>query len=140
MSNIDGCQEGVLPIISESDLVICRKTIRQLTTTAGFGITDVTRIVTAVSELARNIHIHAGAGTMRWHIIRLNNKIEIELIFEDSGPGIANIAQALQPGYSTVNSMGMGLPGVQRLMDDLHITSELGTGSIVTTKKWARVR
>lgn len=137
---MEGKQEGELPIISESDIVACRKVIRNLTTVAGFGVTDVTRIVTAVSELARNIFVHAESGKMRWNIMHQAGKIGIELIFEDSGPGISDVEQALLPGFSTVKSMGMGLPGVKRLMDEMHITSEPGAGSRVIVKKWARVR
>ena len=137
---MEGKQEGELPIISESDIVACRKVIRNLTTAAGFGVTDVTRIVTAVSELARNIFVHAESGKMRWNITHQAGKIGIELIFEDNGPGISDVEQALLPGYSTVKSMGMGLPGVKRLMDEMRIASEPGAGSSVTVKKWARAR
>ncbi len=137
---MDGKQQGELPIISESDIVACRKVIRTLSTNAGFGITDVTRIVTAVSELARNIYVHAECGKMRWNIMHQPGKIGIELIFEDNGQGIADIEQAMQPGFSTVKSMGMGLPGVKRLMDEMRIDSIAGAGSTVTIKKWARAR
>jgi serine/threonine-protein kinase RsbT len=137
---MEGKQEGELPIISESDIVACRKVIRNLTTAAGFGVTDVTRIVTAVSELARNIFVHAESGKMRWSIMHQAGKVGIELIFEDNGPGISDVEQAMLPGFSTVKSMGMGLPGVKRLMDEMHIASEPGSGSSVIVKKWARVR
>ncbi|MDP2901829.1 MAG: ATP-binding protein, partial [Methylovulum sp.] len=79
-------------------------------------------------------------GKMRWNIMQQAGKVGIELIFEDNGPGIANIEQAMMPGFSTVNSMGMGLPGVKRLMDEMRIDSQLGAGSMVTIKKWARAR
>jgi len=140
MIAMEGLPEGELPINSENDIVTCRKVIRNLSTDAGFGVTDVTRIVTAVSELARNIFVHAESGKMRWNIIHQAGKVGIELIFEDNGPGIADVEQALTPGYSTVKSMGMGLPGVKRLMDEMHITSEPNAGSIVTVKKWNRAR
>ena len=140
MTDMENLQTGELPIDSEGDLVACRKLIRQATTEAGFGVTDVTRIVTAVSELARNIFVHADSGVMRWNILRQSGKIGIELVFEDKGAGIADVEQALTPGFSTVKSLGMGLPGVKRLMDEMTIKSEAGTGSVVTVRKWARVR
>ena len=129
---------GTLPVISESDIVACRKIIRERATASGFGVTDVTRIVTAVSELARNIYVHAEKGTMSWDFLALPGKIGIELIFEDQGPGIANVDQAMQLGFSTAKSMGMGLPGVKRLMDEMDVHSEVGVGTKVRVRKWAK--
>ncbi|PPD04084.1 MAG: anti-sigma regulatory factor [Methylobacter sp.] len=129
-----------LSITSESDIVACRKVIRDLTTQLGFGMTDVTRIVTSVSELARNVYVHAKVGEMRWNSMRSPGKIGIEIIFEDKGPGIADINQALEPGFSTAKSMGMGLPGVKKLMDELEIVSVDGKGTLVKVKKWAKVK
>lgn len=132
--------DGELPITSEADIVACRKAIRIVATEAGFGVTDVTRIVTAVSELARNIYVHAKSGWMRWNVLQQPGKIGIELVFADKGPGIVDVELAMQPGYSSAKSMGMGLPGVKRLMDEIHIESTMGEGSIVSVKKWARTR
>lgn len=129
-----------LPITSESDIVACRKVIRDLTTQLGFGMTDVTRIVTSVSELARNVYVHAKVGEMRWNSMRSSGKIGIEIIFEDKGPGIEDINQALEPGFSTAKSMGMGLPGVKKLMDEIEIISTGGNGTLVRVKKWAKVK
>jgi serine/threonine-protein kinase RsbT len=137
-----GMKSGELPIKTEGDLVTCRKAIRTLATSAGFGMTDVTRIVTSVSELARNIYVHAGSdGVMHWQIHNQSGKVGLELIFKDQGVGIANVEQALQAGFSTSNnSLGMGLSGVKRLMDEMDIVSELGVGTTVTIVKWARVK
>ncbi len=131
---------GELPINSEGDIVNCRKKIRTIATKAGFGMTDVTRIVTAVSELARNVYVHAGAeGTMYWQLLKQpTNKVGIELIFEDQGIGIADIDQALEQGFSTANSMGMGLSGVKRLMDEMQLKSEISVGTQVRVVKWGR--
>lgn len=131
---------GELPIKSEADLVTCRKMIRHVTTKAGFGMTDVTRIVTAVSELARNVYVHAGSdGSMHWRqLTRPGNMIGIEVLFKDDGAGIADITLALEPGFSTANTMGMGLSGVKRLMDEMDVQSEIGVGTQVKILKWGR--
>lgn len=129
---------GQLPIKSEGDIVACRKAIREQATAAGFGVTDITRIVTAVSELARNVYVHAEHGVMYWNLLSLPGKIGIELIFKDQGQGIASVEQAMLPGFSTAKSMGMGLPGVKRLMDEIEIDSELGVGTTVKIRKWAK--
>ncbi|MGD2105561.1 MAG: anti-sigma regulatory factor [Anaerolineae bacterium] len=131
--------DGQVNIESEGDIVVLRKTVRDTARALGFGVTDVTRIVTAASELTRNVYLYAGSGTMRWRQLKKNNDTTgIELIFEDHGPGIANIEQALEPGYSTGGGLGLGLPGAKRLMDEMEIHSEVGEGTLVTVKKWLR--
>lgn len=125
-------------IVDESHIVTVRKMIREAATSLGFGLTDVTRIVTAGSELARNIFHYAGSGVMRWNEVENGDKIGIELIFEDHGPGIANIEQAMEPGFTTSGGLGMGLPGTQRLMDEMEIQSQVGMGTKVTVRKWRR--
>lgn len=134
-------EAGTHPIKSEGDIVTCRKLIRNAATSAGFGMTDVTRIVTAVSELARNVYVHAGSeGEMRWEVMRQPGQIGIRLEFEDNGKGIADIEQAMEAGFTTAGSMGMGLSGVKRLMDDMQIKSEINVGTIVTVTKWGRAK
>jgi len=132
--------EGELAILSENDVVACRKIIRDLTTKMGFGVTDVTRIVTAVSELARNVFVHGIKGYMRWKQYPKVGKIGIEIVFDDEGPGIPDLDQVMQPGFSTAGSMGMGLPGVTRLMDEFKIDSRVGIGTKVSIYKWARAK
>jgi serine/threonine-protein kinase RsbT len=129
---------GEIIIEDDGHIVTVRKTIRDTATRLGFGLTDVTRIVTAGSELARNVYTYAGNGVMRWSIVENGEKIGIQLIFEDHGPGIANLQQAFEPGYSTSGGLGMGLPGTRRLMDDMEIQSEVGVGTTVTVRKWRR--
>jgi serine/threonine-protein kinase RsbT len=126
---------GEVHIVDESHIVTVRKTIREVATRLGFGITDVTRIVTAGSELARNVFHYAGSGMMRWSEVDNGEKIGIQLVFEDHGPGIANLNQALEPGFSTSGGLGMGLPGTRRLMDDMEIQSRVGEGTTVTVRK-----
>jgi serine/threonine-protein kinase RsbT len=104
----------------------------------GFGITDVTRIITAVSELARNVFLYAGSGVVRWRVLNGSDKVGIELIFEDHGPGIADIDQAMRAGYTSGGGLGLGLPGAGRLMDEMEIQSEAGKGTKITVKKWRK--
>src|SRR6266513_806553 len=127
-----------LAIKTEHDIVIVRRTIREAAGHLGFGETDVTRIVTAASEMARNLYKYAGTGVVRWRYLLNNGRRGIELQFVDSGPGIADIALAMRDGYSTSRGMGMGLPGARRLMDDLQIQSTVGEGTSITLKKWLR--
>jgi len=125
-------------IESESDIVTARKAVRDVAEALGFGITDVTRIVTAASELARNVFIYAGSGIMQWRRLSTNGAVGIELKFEDNGPGIADIEQVMEGGYSTSGGLGLGLPGAKRLVDEMEINSQIGKGTIVTIRKWLK--
>jgi serine/threonine-protein kinase RsbT len=129
---------GEVRIHSESDIVATRRTVRTAASQLGFGLTDVTRIVTAASELARNVFLYAGSGIMRWQALNTAGRIGIELTFEDRGPGITDVEQAMEAGYTSGGGLGMGLPGAKRLMDEFEIASEIGKGTIVTAKKWHR--
>ncbi len=125
-------------IESEGDIITVRKVIREAARALGFGVTDVTRIVTAASELTRNIYLYAGSGVVRWRVLDTRGSVGLELIFEDQGPGISSIEQAMEAGYSTSGGLGLGLPGAKRLMDDLELQSEVGKGTAVTVRKWRR--
>lgn len=127
---------GEVSIQSEADIVAVRKAVREVAVGLGFGVTDVTRIVTAASELARNSFLYAGSGQMRWRILENSMKSALELVFEDSGPGIHDLQQAMQEGYTSSGGLGMGLPGTKRLMDEMEIDSEPGKGTTVTVRKW----
>lgn len=131
-------QAGDVPIHSESDIVAARKAVRLSAMALGFGLTDVTRIVTAASELARNIFRFAGSGGLRWRRLDAGGRVGIELTFEDRGPGIPDIAQAMQEGYTSGGGLGMGLPGTKRLMDEMEIQSAVGQGTTVTVRKWRK--
>ena len=127
--------EGSVQITCEGDLITARKAARTLATKLGFGITDVTRIVTATSELARNIISYAGSGIMRWSPLVMGANVGIELVFEDQGPGIANVELAMKEGFSTGSGLGLGLPGSKRLMDHMEIVSDVGKGTTVIVRK-----
>lgn len=132
--------DGQLPIFSEGDLIVARKLVRNLTTAMGFSVTDITRIVTATSELTRNILLYAGFGTMAWQIMGVNGSKLLELVFVDKGSGIADIDQVMRPGFSTSGGLGLGLPGAKRLMDEMEIKTVVGQGTEVVIRKYLRGR
>ena len=130
--------EGVVHINTETDLIDVRKAARDISTQLGFGLTDITRIITAVSELARNIYNYAKKGMMLWKIVYDINRRGVEFIFEDHGPGIPDIPRVLAGGYTTGKGLGLGISGAKRLMDFMEIESQVGKGTKITIKKWIR--
>jgi serine/threonine-protein kinase RsbT len=130
--------ETRVPIRSDLDIVAARQKGRELAAQIGFSPTDMTFVATAISELARNIVAYAGEGEIQISVAEKNSKKGIIIMCRDHGPGIANLRDALRDGYSTSGSLGLGLPGVKRLMDDFEIKSEAGRGTIVTVRKWQR--
>lgn len=130
--------EGELELKAESHIVSARRAVRDVASRLGFGVTDTTRIVTAASELARNIFKYAGTGNLHWRILESNGASGIELKFQDQGPGIPDVERAMREGYSSSGGLGMGLPGAKRLMDELEIQSAVGQGTTVTVRKWRR--
>ncbi|MDR5657713.1 anti-sigma regulatory factor [Halodesulfurarchaeum sp. HSR-GB] len=127
---------GRIEIDSEDDILKARQTAREVAEEIGLGTTDTTRIVTAVSELARNIYLYAGEGSMEWERIPEQNRNGLTFVFEDEGPGIADPEAALDGEYSTSNGMGRGLSGTQTLMDDMEIETEPGEGTTIRIRKW----
>ncbi|OLD80653.1 MAG: ATP-binding protein [Ignavibacteria bacterium 13_1_40CM_2_61_4] len=126
----------VVPINSNSDIVSARQQGRALANAMAFTSTDATLITTAISELARNIVRYATHGEIILRQIRRGEKVGITVVARDHGPGIANVSQAMQDGFSTSGSLGLGLPGVQRLMDEFEIISGEHIGTTVTIRKW----
>lgn len=128
---------GVLvPIRHDVDVVIARQQGRELAVSLGFSGSDLTLIATAISELARNILVYAGQGEIVLAPARENGRCGIRVVATDSGPGIPDIEMALRDGYSTGKSLGLGLPGARRMMDDFDIVSSVGVGTTVTLCKW----
>lgn len=122
----------------EADIVLARQAGRQLAAQLGFSSTDQTLIATAISEVARNIVVYANHGEIVLTHSDDGGRIGIQVQAIDSGPGIDNKDLAMRDGYSTKNSLGLGLPGARRLMDDFALESEVGRGTTVTMKKWKR--
>jgi serine/threonine-protein kinase RsbT len=123
---------------SDVDIVAARQQGRTLAGELGFLSTDLTIIATVISELARNIVVYAQKGEIVLSPYSHNDKRGIVIIACDKGPGIPNTILAMQDGYSTSRSYGLGLPGVKRLVDDFEIISKSGQGTTVTAKKWLR--
>ncbi len=123
----------------EEDVYLAVSYGRELAQRLGFDAIDCTRIEIAILELTRNQLVHAGGGkVLLAPATQPGSDMASGVLIEasDYGPGIADIALALQDGYSTANTLGVGLPGVQRLMDELHITSQVGVGTTVQAIKW----
>ena len=132
--------EDRITIDSDADVVTARIRAKELAGTLGFSRTYQTLVASAVSEIARNIVVYAGTGEIVLRAERGDGRWGLVVIASDQGPGIADLDQALTDGYSTVGSLGVGLPGSRRLMDSLEIDSEVGRGTIVTMRKWAGQR
>ena len=128
--------ECKVAIKSERDIVVARQKGRAMARDFGFSISDATLIATAISELARNIIAYAREGMITMNFIYTSKREGLLIVASDEGPGIADIPQALRDGFSTSGSLGIGLPGVRRLMDEFDITSQPGAGTIVTVAKW----
>ena len=109
-----------------------------MATRLGFTSTDLVLITTAISELARNILLYAKNGEIMVKALNSGERNGILLVARDQGPGIPNIELAMQGGYSTSGNLGLGLPGVRRLMDEMDIESSVGSGTTVTARKWKR--
>lgn len=124
----------------ESDIVAARREGRALGSQLGFSRGELTIIATAISEVARNIVVYAKEGEIELGIIDYNGKRALMVVARDQGPGISNLERAMSDGYSSAGGLGLGLPGAKRLMDEFEIQSEVGKGTTVTMKKWARVR
>jgi serine/threonine-protein kinase RsbT len=125
-----------VPVRSEHDLVAARQKGRQLAESLGFSSSEATLVATAISELARNIVNYAVRGEIVLRRVHDRARRGITVIARDEGPGIANLKLALQEGYSTSGGLGLGLPGVRRIMDEFCIESAPGRGTTVTATKW----
>ena len=125
-------------INSDQDIVSARQKGRAMAMELGFSSGDATLIATAISELARNIVTYARKGQITLKGIQGSNRVGILVIASDQGPGIPDIRQALRDGFSTSGSLGLGLPGVRRLMDEFEINSQPSQGTTVTVKKWTQ--
>ena len=125
-------------IRSNLDIVTARQEGRALAASTGFSATDVTLIATAISELARNIVSYAGQGEIALRLVAGTNSRGVMIVSRDSGPGIRSVDDAMRDGYSTSGGLGLGLPGVRRLVDEFIIESVPGRGTTVRVTKWLR--
>ena len=125
-----------IAVKSEEGIVLARQAGRAMSAGLGLSETDQTLVATAISEVARNIILYAGRGVVELEVTTGPNGSGLSIRAVDEGPGIPDIEMAMRDGYSTGRSLGLGLPGARRLMDDFSITSEPGLGTVVTMVKW----
>jgi serine/threonine-protein kinase RsbT len=130
--------ETRVAIDRDGDIVAARQKARELAIQVGFSGSDLTLIATAISEVARNIVVYANRGEIVLSAVQRGSRRGVLVIARDRGPGIPDIERAMRDGYSTGKSLGLGLPGAKRLMDEFEITSEIGKGTTITMRKWTR--
>ena len=126
----------ILPLQTSNDVVLARQKVRQWAVELRFSLVDQTKLVTAASELARNALDHGKGGSMTVEVIANGGRSGLRMIFEDKGPGIPDIEQALKDGFTTGAGMGLGLGGSKRLVNDFSIESEAGKGTRIVAVRW----
>ncbi|AXI61882.1 MULTISPECIES: anti-sigma regulatory factor [Pseudomonas] len=127
---------GTQPINIEQDVVLARQLARKLATECGMRLIDLTKLVTAVSELARNTMVYGGGGDMDWQILDDNHKVGLRLTFRDEGPGIPDIKLAMTDGWTSGSGLGLGLTGAKRLVDEFELDTAPGKGTRITITRW----
>lgn len=127
-----------IPIATDRDIVAARQEGRRIAATLNFSQSDLTVIAAAISEVARNILTYAATGHIAIQVVERAGRRGVAIVAHDEGPGIQDVTLALQDGYSTSGSLGLGLPGARRLMDEFELHSNAGRGTTVTMRKWAR--
>lgn len=130
--------EVSVSIERETDIVTARQKGRELAAATGFSSTDQTMIALAISEIARNIVTYAQRGKVTLSRVDEGGRRGVLVVAQDDGPGIADIELAMRDGYSTAKSLGLGLPGAKRVMDEFELVSALGKGTTITMRKWLR--
>ncbi len=125
-----------LRIDKEQDVVLFRNRVKELAVKIGMSLLGQTKLITAASELARNMLKYAGGGAVTLEVVSGNRTTGVRLTFEDKGPGIADIGLAMQDGYSTAKGLGLGLPGAKRLVNEFDIKSTVGEGTTITITRW----
>jgi len=125
-----------MSILREVDVIPFRNRLKEMATKIGMGLVNQTKLITAASELARNMLRYANGGTVALEVVNKGRDNGVRLTFNDKGPGIADIEQAMKDGFSTGKSLGLGLPGTRRLVSEFQIDSKVGVGTTVTITKW----
>ncbi len=131
-------RETRVAVDAEPDIIVARQVGRKIAVELGFSSGDLALIATAISEITRNVIEYARRGVMTVRELQQGTRRGIEIVIEDEGPGIADLSQAMQDGYSTGGGLGLGLPGARRLMDDFAIDSQVGRGTRVVMRKWSK--
>ena len=125
-----------MKITSEDDVVLVRREVRSLAHGQGFDSFATAAVTTATSELTRNVWVHARSGEVDIDVVSDGRRNGLRITFRDRGPGIADVERVLRGGYSTARSLGLGLSGSKRLVDEFALESVVGTGTTVTFVKW----
>ncbi|MCF7203522.1 anti-sigma regulatory factor [Pseudomonas oligotrophica] len=133
---MNSVRSGSHPVRLEQDVVLARQAVRKLAQECGLRLVDQTKLVTAVSELARNTVVYGGGGEMDWEVLEDGPRKGIRLVFRDEGPGIADLKLALTDGWTSGGGLGLGLTGARRLVDEFDIASTPGVGTRVTIVRW----
>jgi serine/threonine-protein kinase RsbT len=131
-------KEQSFPIGSDADVVAARAAVRDWAREIGLTVVDLTKVVTASSELARNALLHGGGGTMCLQVVQHEGRQGLRATFSDEGPGIAEVDLAMQDGYTTARGMGIGLPGARRLVNEFALSTTPGLGTSVTILRWKK--
>lgn len=126
----------LLPLKNSNDIVMARQKVRQWSIEIRFSLVDQTKLVTAASELARNALDHGKGGEMTIEQLANGTKAGLRLTFEDQGPGIPNLEQALTDGFTSGSGMGLGLGGSKRLVNEFSIESVVGRGTKIVVARW----
>ncbi|TXK48759.1 anti-sigma regulatory factor [Pontibacter qinzhouensis] len=132
--------KDTMEIVREQDVVPFRNRVKELATKIGMSLVNQTKLITAASELVRNMLKYANGGKVTLELISKAGQSGVRLTFTDKGPGIADIQQAMQDGFSTGRSLGLGLPGTRRLVNEFAISSVVGEGTTVTVTHWKNGR
>jgi serine/threonine-protein kinase RsbT len=135
---ITATAQQTIDIASEDDIILVRRRVREIAEARKFDTFATAAITTATSELARNIIVHAGKGLALVEEVTDGTRVGIRIVFEDAGPGISNVDRVLAGGFSTARSMGLGVSGSRRLVDEFDLASTPGKGTKVTILKWKR--
>lgn len=125
-----------MSIVREIDVIPFRNRLKEYAVKIGMSLVNQTKIITAASELARNMLKYANGGVVTMEVVNSGKENGLRLTFKDEGPGIKDIKLAMRDGYSTGKSLGLGLPGTKRLVSEFNLQSELGKGTTVTVIKW----
>ena len=134
----DPSETWEIRIDKEADIVEVRQRVRELAKQCGFDQFAMAAITTAASELSRNVWVHAKKGVARIAVLQNGNRLGLELQFVDQGPGIAELDRALAGGFSTAKSLGLGLSGTRRLVDEFNIDTAPERGTTVIVRKWKK--
>jgi serine/threonine-protein kinase RsbT len=125
-----------MPITSEEDVVLVRRRVRAMAQERGFDTFACAALTTATSELTRNVWVHAKGGTATLELLSDGRRFGVRVTFRDEGPGIPDVERAMAGGFSTARTMGLGLSGSKRLVDEFSLETVVGKGTVVTVTKW----